>query len=137
MRASTEAHTTHHVEPWWLIEATPTHGIKTVCRDRQLLVLIEGRRYRVRAQSELIGARQLTVLLWVWRSEAHWHAERLDLCDKAARRAFIKEAARACHYPSAAIEHDLQWITRELERYRETFLEALLSERQQCRTILQ
>lgn len=115
--------------PWWIAEPVPTDGIKTVCRDRQWLVLIEGRRYRVRARSPVISAQQLTVQVLLWRAEEYFHVDYFDLYDERACRAFIEEAARTCHYPSAAIEYDLQWITRELARHRDTFLKSLLDAR--------
>jgi len=115
--------------PWWVTEPAPADGIKTVCWDRLWLVLIEGRRYRVRARSPIISAQQLTVLVLLWRSEEYFHVDYFDLYDETACRAFIEEAARTCHYPSAAIEHDLQWITREHARHRDAFLKSLLDER--------
>jgi hypothetical protein len=115
--------------PWWVTEPAPAQGIKTVCRDRQWLVLIEGRRYRVRARSPIVSAQQLTVQVLLWRAEEYFHVDCFDLYDPAAREAFIAEAARTCHYPSAAIEYDLAWLTRELARYRDAFLAWLLAAR--------
>jgi hypothetical protein len=112
--------------PWWIAEPAPRphEGIKSVLRGRHLLVLIENRRYRVRVQPDAASAQCLPAQLWLWRSDEHWHIDYFDLCDARAARAFIEEASRVCHYPAAAIEYDLAWLTRELTRQRDAFLEA-------------
>lgn len=115
---------------WWIEEPRqlPEEGIKFVYRFRQLLVLIEDRRYRARAGA-MVDQQHLQVVLWLWKHETAWHVESLDLCSEAERHCFAAEATQACGFEVALISKDLEVIAQTMMQDRDRFLQGQLAER--------
>lgn len=124
--------------PWWTTEPAPKpgEGIKLVSRRRDLLVMIEDRRYRVRGLASLISQQHLKLLLWLWMGEQRNYWDTVELHDPQQRRDFIVEAAAECKLPADLVERDLAFIVRECERLRDDMLQHAAEEKNRSSTPL-
>lgn len=111
-------------EPWWTKEPAPKpgEGRKLVSRGRELLVMIEDRRYRVRGLASIISPQHLQLHLWLWLSEARQYYDAVELYDHEQRRDFIAGAATECELDASLIERDVGVIVHECERMRDAML---------------
>jgi len=125
--------------PWWIKEpgAKPEEGYKFIIRHPDLLVLVEDRRYRIRARTSVIGAETLMLHVWLWMGESRNYDDRIELYSLDERQGFVQAAATECKLDAALIEHDLGVITRYCESARDAMLKDFAERRQDSDATLQ
>lgn len=126
-------------DQWWLAEPAPKpeEGYKFILRKREVLVMFEDRRYRVRPSARLIGPQTLKVLIWLWLARDRHHYEHIELYSREQRQAFIDSAAAECKIDPRLVEKDLRVIASYIEEAREGFLKDLAEKRQSSQLTLQ
>ena len=92
----------------------PGEAIAAEVQGQDLVLVLEGRRYRVRGWQKPLNPETLKVNLMVTRGE-HFHVDTLDLYQAKARMAFIKQAGLELSESEDRLKQDLGKVLRKLE----------------------
>lgn len=126
-------------DPWWITEPAPKpeEGYKFILRKREVLVMFEDRRYRVRPITRVIGPQTLKLHIWLWMGWSRWYSDHIEVYSDEQRQRFVENAAAECKIDPAIIAKDLGVIVRYVEEARDGLLKDLAEQRQSSEPTLQ